>query len=1167
MRIAAQSTWGLATDGTADALSVSLGLVSGASSASLTLDAVDIENLTVVSQGADGNVLTLDDDTAGTLTVASASVADTDLKSITILGDKNLTVTHSGDDSALASIDASAFTGSTLSVDASSSEAAMTVKAGGAYSANITAGKGADTITVGDGGTANANTVNGGDGADTIVAGAGNDTLNAGDDGGKITAGAGDDTVSAGDGADTIDLGDGNDRVTDSGAGADVITGGAGNDTVVTAGAGADSIDGGAGNDDLSGGADNDTILGGAGNDTLNGDAGNDSIVGGDGNDTITDGAGNDVVLGGDGVDTITISTGNDNVDAGAGNDVITITGLSNADTITGGDGTDSLTITNSSTGTLTPQFTSIESLTVKTSVNFALNQTDATDKTSLKTFTISSTESTSDSVNLTKIASGSTVNISEDFSWDGASASDTDDTGDIGEVNISTVDGGTLTLNVHADQDAVTHADTTFANVTDLTGAATITINSKNSDSNDMQNSLVALGLDNDETQTLVLNAEDSAGLVVGNVTNAAALQSLTFSSAAGAVSTMGTMITATSLNSLSLSSTGSGSSVTIGKIGNTTDATLESLTISASGSSTTEIDGIDSANSTALTSVSISATGANSKVVLGGDATNIITVGTGTIASLVIDVADNAILEWADDSITSGTITAGTLSFGNYSVLRDEAADGNEDLTLTGAVTTLGVSLGRGITNAAADSIVLSGAVTTLNLSSTLGSEAVAMDTSNDLAYGGNELIQFGAVTKATYTHTGTGAMNWVGDNIATNIVSSNASSTTDDTIEGGSANDVLKGNAGGNIMEGNAGNDTIYGYAGADSITGSAGNDVLESGEGADTVDGGAGNDTLTLTESTAAADVARLTNGVAAITTVGAGAGDDAGADTITGYDTANDKLTITATGVTNFVHGTDTGFGQAGAAANAAASTANVAVNELATTAFYFDFDTASNVYLSTATVDMVVNMASLKTSGVAYTLTSDTAMEATIAYSLTGTAAADTITTGGLADAITGGAGADIIDGGAGVDTFTFGATDSIATTATGTTPTAAGIDTVTVTDGDLFNLSNITEALNADNGAAVAVALNDGVDDSTIAELLAAADAAINADLAQNDAVLIFVTDSGAGGTQDLSGLYLIGANDATASANDTLIKIVGTGVDANSTIAIVGGQVALTI
>lgn len=1076
---------GQATDGTADAMAVTLGSVLGVSNAQLTLNTVDTETVTVDSVGANGNTLTLGNNTAGTTAtataaaVAAAAATATDLTGITITGSKNLVVTASSKNTALATVNADAFTGDTLEVTANSgtTQAAMTVTAPTGTSATINTGKGADTVTVGDGGTALANTINTGDGADTIVSGAGVDTINSGDDGGSITSGAGNDNITSGDGADTITLGDGDDTVVTSGAGADIIDGGAGNDTVTTSAAGADSITGGTGNDNLSGGADNDTLDGGAGNDTLNGDAGNDSIVGGDGNDTISDGAGNDVVSGGDGVDTISITSGNDNVDGGAGNDIITITGLSNADTITGGAGTDSLTITNSSTGTLTPQFTSIENLTVKTSTNFALNQTNATDTTSLTAFTISSTESTSDSVNLTLIASGSTVDISEDFSWDGI-AGDTDDTGDIGEVNISTVDGGTLTLNVHADQDAVTHADTTFASVTDLTGAATITINSKNSDSNDIQNSLVALGLDDDETQTVVINAEDSAGIVIGNVTNAASLQNLTITSAAGAASTMGTMITATSLAALSLSSTGSASTLTVGAIGGTTTAALTSLTVSATDSSTTTTAAITSSGATAMTSATATASGANSVVAI-GDALN---MGTSAIASFGITIDDNAQLQYAASSITSGTITTGTLSFGDYSTITDIGSNGTEDLTITGAMTTLGVSLGRGITNAATDSLVLSGAVTTLNLSSALGSENIAMDTSNDLAYGGNELIQFGTITKANYTHTGTGSLSWVGDNIGaavadTQVIKSNATSTTADTLEGGAGNDSLTGNAGANLMEGNAGDDTISGLAGNDTITGSAGNDVLTGGEGTDTVDGGAGNDTLTLTESTAAADLAKLTNGVAAITTVGTGSGDDTGADTITGFDTAEDLLTITATGVVNFVHGTDTGFGQAGASANAAASTANVAVNELATTAFYFDFDTASNVYLSTAAVDMVVNMSSLKTSGVAYTLTSDTAMEATINYNLTGTTAANVITAGGLADTITGGDGVDTITGGAGADKIILGTTAADADVIMGFVKASDVIDlSASLTAATLTVNSQLAVGAAANTAAGIAV-------------------------------------------------------------------------------------------
>jgi Ca2+-binding RTX toxin-like protein len=174
----------------------------------------------------------------------------------------------------------------------------------------------------------------------------------------------------------------------------------------------------------------------------------------------------------------------------------------------------------------------------------------------------------------------------------------------------------------------------------------------------------------------------------------------------------------------------------------------------------------------------------------------------------------------------------------------------------------------------------------------------------------------------------------------------------------------------------------------------------------------------------------------------------------------------------------------------------------------------------------------------------------------------------DIITGGAGTDGITAGTGADTIDGGAGVDTYSVGATDSVVTTGSGATAAAAGIDTVTVTDLDIFALSNLTEALNAtDAGAAVAVTLSDNTDDSTAAELLTAIDLAIDASAAQNDVFLIYVTDSGSGGDNSWTGAYLLGLNDGTASANDTLIQVLGTGVDASSTIAIVSNDVVFTI
>ena len=1022
---------GLATDGTADALAVSLGLVSGASSASLTLDAVDIEALTVVSQGDDGNVLTLDDDTAGTLTVASASVADTDLKSITILGDKNLTVTHSGDDSALASIDASGFTGSTLTVTASSSEAAMTVDASGAYSANITAGKGADTITVGDGGTANANTVNGGDGADTIVAGAGDDTLNAGDDGGSVTAGAGDDIVSSGDGADTIVLGDGDDSVTDSGAGNDVITGGEGNDTVTTAGAGNDSIDGGAGNDNLSGGAGDDTVLGGAGNDTLNGDAGDDSIVGGDGNDTITDGAGDDVVDAGAGNDTITISTGADNISAGAGNDAITITGLTSADTIDGGDGTDSLTITNSSSSTVTPSFVSIESLRVNTASDFAIDFTNATDKTSTKTYTITSTTS-DDDVSVTNAPSGSTFTISDDLTWDGASATDTNDNGDIAVVSLDMVAGGDVTVIIGANVDSATAADTNFATSLTLGDSGSVSITGTGGiAANPLDHDLTSLVLDDTETRTLTVTGAAYTGIDTGAISAAAALETMTVTSAIGADTDIGTLSAATSLDSLTLSSTGTGSTLNTGAIGGGTAAVLTSLAISASNASVTTIGAISSSAQT-VTSVSLSANDANSDLQLG-----VIDLGASTVASFGLTVGANAELlgttDQATSTITAGTVTAGSISIGDYATVGTNAG-----AEIDAEYTALTLTIGQGVTWT--NDLVLDTAdtgTTKLTVNLNTGAEAVNYNTGSSdlltLATNGAFTIDESDFEQMVINFNGTGAIVWTAASQTTSLSVAGASGA--DSLTGGAGNDTLTGNAVQDTIAGGNGDNNLSGGDGPDAITAGTGDDTISAGNGADTVTAGSGDDTITLTEDAQSTDDVLISNGGSAdaatqATTAG---GDDTGADTITGFDagaSADEITTVTATSVSNFVHADDVVFGT-----GTAADTSTGIIADFATSALIFDFNGDGDA--KDDDVDLVINMNSLTIDGVAVSSTTRatalTNIKADIGYVLTGTDTADTITTSGEADSITGGEGADTIDGGAGADTIVGGAgADSI---------------------------------------------------------------------------------------------------------------------------------------
>ena len=109
----------------------------------------------------------------------------------------------------------------------------------------------------------------GGNGDDTINAGAGNDLVCGGNGGGVVNGGLGDDTLDGGNGNDTLRGGDGN----------DLILGGGGNDI----------LEGGNDNDIIDGGAGNDTLRGESGDDTLTGGAGSDSFNGGPGNDTATD--------------------------------------------------------------------------------------------------------------------------------------------------------------------------------------------------------------------------------------------------------------------------------------------------------------------------------------------------------------------------------------------------------------------------------------------------------------------------------------------------------------------------------------------------------------------------------------------------------------------------------------------------------------------------------------------------------------------------------------------------------------------------------------------------------------------------------------------------------------------------------------------------------------
>jgi Ca2+-binding RTX toxin-like protein len=282
--------------------------------------------------------------------------------------------------------------------------------------AQIDGGQGNDAIT----GSAGGDLIVGGSGSDNLNGGAGDDVfLLTGTDAGydRFEGGTGVDVLRGSAGDDTfrmyqytgtatverIEGNGGNDQIAGTGSsdtldfsstelvGITQIDGGQGNDAIIGS-AGADIIVGGTGSDNLNGGAGDDVFLlsgtdagydrfeGGAGFDVLRGSSGDDTfrmyqftgpatieriegnggndqiagtgssdtldfsstelvditqIDGGQGNDAITGSAGNDVILGG---------TGSDNLIGGAGDDVFLLTGTdAGYDRFEGGAGVDVL--------------------------------------------------------------------------------------------------------------------------------------------------------------------------------------------------------------------------------------------------------------------------------------------------------------------------------------------------------------------------------------------------------------------------------------------------------------------------------------------------------------------------------------------------------------------------------------------------------------------------------------------------------------------------------------------------------------------------------------------------------------------------------------------------------------------------------------------------------
>ena len=890
----------LATDGAADSLNIHVGLDSAQTNATaVKVDAVEIETALINSVGKDGNTIT--DFEADALT------------SLTVIGNKTLSVTLNDSASQLATpavgtiplttVDASGFTGDSLTITAVEADSGVTVTTG-SEALSVTVGDGVNNIT----GTAGDDEITTGEGADTIVAFAGDDEIVAGDGANTITVTDGENDIDGGEAVDTITAGNGNNTI-DGGDGADVIVAGSGANTITNT-------------------AGNATITAGTGNNIVTNTAGNSTITLGNGTNTVNLTAGNSTVITGSGADDINITAGNNDITAGAGNDTISL-GSGN-DTVDAGTGTDKVDFS-VARGTWTGAISGAETVTATYTGSATIDATGIAGYTTLNVTANDSTATTS-----LKNIGDATVNLSDDSVEGGGD-------GDIEAMTIDTTDDATLTVDLGANQEAAIATAADLASLT-ITDAATVTLKaSGGSFGNLLASDMETVTLDDEETTALTIESSDYTS-IEATIAGSESLASLAIdASGIEADMVIDSLADAVALTSLTATASGLNSSISlVGLVGDSGDesgtanlAILDTITVTASNGATIDMNhGADAEEGDINTqgdvvSMTLSADGTGSvleapELFADGDnvatikysATNGATVdsdagtaaanygfdsltfetsganssldvdlsqdeggitaspeasitwdaeGSGSVLSaagsdlgavdldsLTITVGELATLE-ADTSTIEVDDDLGTMAF---TVANNGTFDGDIDVDVAGVMSRLDVTLGDESAFAAEADVLLidvAGGSDTVVGISTLNIDIADMDgdvevdtTSADLLNISTQYVQVGdSEGEASAIKYYSGSVILRGDDEH----EVNASNTLADAEGDFGAWSITTG-TGNDTVTGSEGADTITTLAGGDTITANDGNDIVSAGDGADTVLGGDGNDSLTV-----------------------------------------------------------------------------------------------------------------------------------------------------------------------------------------------------------------------------------------------------------------------------------------------------------------------------
>ncbi|CUH78600.1 Hint domain-containing protein [Tropicibacter naphthalenivorans] len=864
-----------------------------------------------------------------------------------------------------------------------------------------------------------------------------------------------------------------------------------------------------------------DTILGSQGNDTIDSGTGDENIVAGGGDDVVVDNAGNDTIDTGTGDDTIFVASGADSVLAGDGSDIVYLSDGDGSDTIDGGSGgTDNDTL----------------SLGFTTGATVALSGTGAgtyTDGGATASGTFSDIEAISgtdfaDSIDATLDAGGMAI-----------AAGSGDDTvlGGTGNDTISTADGADSIM-LGGGSDVVSSG----------AGVDTVT------------------GIDGDDFVNLG-GGDETASATGGNNTLMGGDGADTLTSDAGADQLWG----------------GSGTdSITAGGGDDTVDA----------GTGADYVDGGDGADQIAGGSgLDTLIGGGGNDTIYGDDAdlgTNVGTLATFDFSSISStgDTGTGAIGQFAiyDNIGTSsdGTVIQAkmtvidadnpdidiTFNANSFYINATNVADSGSGVTvafeffdqatgepvqLTGAFTFQDIdTLAESVTAQSADvqSVALSASPAT-NLSAADDGEALSAssDGTSSGAADENHWAQFAYTNQQSLVFTVTS--RGVGTNYAFSAndfssaptVISATPESQNDSIDGGTGDDLIYGMAGSDTINGGDGSDTINGGADADILNGDADADffTFEDGHGNDTVTGG---ETTTTGTDFDTLDFTAVTNGVTVTATADEAGTVVNGADTVSfteieGFDLTESADTFNGSGV----FGPQTVFGNGGddtlLTSQGADSVEGGAGNDSIVTGMgddtlsggtgddYLDGQLGANVMTGGDGADTFIaaddhlgdtitggeggtdldlvdfqNWAGGST-GVDATFTGDEAASGTFGTSswtfteieaVSGTDYDDTLDAGAStadqtllgndgADLITGGTGADSLDGGADEDTFFvddgFGA-DTI----------VGGEAVTTGTDEDRIDFSGMTVPITVTYSGDEVGTATDGTDTLSFAEI-----------------------------------------------------------------------------